>query len=155
MTLPPTARLANIKDSVKKFAKDKLQEDGGIYVTFDVTLVPPRVDGQAVTRWISIRIGDRAMSSAGFQVVEFYCCTVRDSEGYLLAQLRDTVMGFLTGGGSDIYGRIPLYRSYPSQPWEQIGALVVQNVAESGELDGPDLTKYIVLTATLWFGAGV
>jgi hypothetical protein len=64
-------------------------------------------------------------------------------------------MGFLTGGGSDIYGRIPLYRSYPSQPWEQIGALVVQNVAESGELDGPDLTKYIVLTATLWFGAGV
>lgn len=157
MSLPPSARLANIKDSLKKFARDSFDDAQGIYTTFDVTLAPPTVNDRKVDRWICFRVGPRGMSSAGFQVMEIFCCTVRDPEGFRLAQLRDLVVGSLvnTGGETDTFGRIPFYRSYPSAPWERIGALVVQEIDESDELKGPDLTLYIVLTVRLWFGAGI
>lgn len=157
MALPPNARLANIKDSVKRWAKDTFATANSIYTTFDVTLTAPTVNGRKVDRWLAFHVGSRAVSVAGFQILEIYCCTVRDPEGFRLAQLRDLVMDSLinTDGGTDTFGRIPFYRSYPSSPWELIGALLVQEVAESDELDGPDGTKYITLTARLWFGAGV
>lgn len=87
---------------------------------------------------------------------EMWLATRKDPEGYRLAQLRDTVMGYLTTEDeTDGMRRIPFYRSYASQAWTSLGSMLVQNVAESAEMEAEDGTKYLILTVTLRFGSKV
>ena len=148
MALDPTARKANVKDSVKKFFVDALSTGEGIEVVFD-TLVDDRPPSEP-DRWVTVRFGPIGFDYLSECNLSVFCCTRKDSEGFKLAQLRDTVVGYLSDTTrSDGMARIPFYRSYPSQPWLLLGALLVQSLAEEGEGVTADDTKFCLLSVRL------
>ena len=153
MALDPTARQANIKDSLKKYFVDNLETIEGLKVTFDKALSEPDLQDKSVDRWVTIALGSLLVATLSDITVTIYVCTRKDNEGYKLAQLRDKVMGYLSVDSDDESGdstkRIPFYRSYANQAWEVIGGFVVREVLESGELEAPEETKYQVLTVQL------
>ena len=157
MSLDATARLANVKDSLKKFFVDNLHTTEGLYLTFDKGLSTPNIQGTAINQWVSINFGTIDMGTLSSMLLNIYCCTRQDSEGFRLAQLRDKVMGYLSDTTqTDGMKRIPLYRSRASGAWTQIGGgFVVQDVIESGQIDAPDETKYRILTPQLRWAAKI
>ena len=158
MALDPTARLANVKDSLKKYFVDSLYTGEEIPLTFDKGLAtPPTLQGTAVDRWVSINFGLLDMEALSTLLLNIFCCTRGDAEGFRLAQLRDTVMGYLTDTDqSDSMKRIPFYRSRASGAWTLLaGGFMVQDVTESGELEAPDETKYRILTAKFRFASKI
>lgn len=149
MALDPTARRANIKDSIKKWVIDDI-ETADRPVTFDKWLATPDIAGGVAKKWVSINLGPIERSVLSEILLDILCCTRADSEGFKLAQLTDNVMAELTDiTKTDGMKRIPFYRSYEFQEWELLGAIVVQDVKESGELEAPDGTKYITLSCRL------
>ena len=158
MALDPTSREANIRDSCKKFYVDNFETTSGLVVTFDKGLNFPRLSGQPMTvnKWVNIDFGSLDTSAMSLFLNQIYCCARQDREGFKLAQLRDTVMGYLTDSGglyTDNMARIPFYRSYENQAWTSLGGMVIQEIAESGQMDAPDETKYKVLTVTIRFAS--
>ena len=149
MSLDPTARRANIKDTVKRFVHTVYSGE----ITFDKSMSSPDLmNDKTVDRWINIDIGEVERGYLSTVPVEIRCASRKDPEGFKLAQLTDTVMDFLSDTTmSDGMKRIPFYRSVPSGPdsWVLLGAFVVQEVFESKEMYAPDNTKYITLTAIL------
>ena len=149
MALDPTARRANIKDSIKKWAVDDI-EIAERPVTFDKWLSTPDIAGGSAKKWVSFNLGSVDRGTLSEILLDVICCTRADSEGFKLAQLSDNVMAELTDTTkSDGMKRIPFYRSYPGQAWELLGALLVQDVTESNEMEAPDGTKYIILSCRL------
>lgn len=158
MSLDPTARSTNVKDSIKRFFVDNLFRSEGRKITFDKALSAPRIQGNVpANEWISIKMGALTREVLSTQHLTVYCCTRQDPEGYKLAQLVDTVMGYLTDSTmTDGMKRIPFYRSYASQDWELLGALIVQDpVEESEEMEASDETKFKILTVILRFASKV
>lgn len=152
MTLDPTARESNIRDSVKKYFKDTLRTANGIDVTFDRQLTFPDVGVPSTTtnRWVLINFGPMEIKHLSEIYLDVVCCTRQDNEGYKLAHLRDLVLGFLSDETkTDSFARIPFYRSYENQTWELLGAFVVTDVQESGQLQALDGTKYKILSVKL------
>jgi len=157
VTLDPTARTANIKDSLKKFFVDNIFRTSGIPLSFDKALSSPKLQGQtAVTRWVSVRLDDLELDTLSTQDLSIYCCTRGDREGYRLAQTVDTVMGYLTDNTqTDGFKRIPFYRSYETQPWTLLGAMLVTGHTLSAEQEALDETKFRIITVTLRFASKV
>ena len=160
MALDPTARKANVKDSIKKYFLDTISTIDGITVSFDTSARTPKLAGQPkdITQWISIDMGSINIEDWSEMRLMIYCCTRRDYEGFRLAQLRDKVVGYLTGNSSgynDGMGRIPFYRSYSDQAWTLLGGIVVLNINESDEMTAPDETKYIMLTCRLGYASKI
>jgi hypothetical protein len=159
MALDPTAREANIIDSIKKYLSDNLETTENIALTFDVALSAPKIQGRLVDRWVSCDIGVIVLDSISEANFELFLCTRRDNEGFRLAQLRDTVMGYLTNSGTPGDGRmsIPFYQSSssPSATWTLLGGMLIMDVIESRRMKAPDETKYKILTVRLKFGAKV
>ena len=155
MTLPGQSRAANIKDSWKRFLNVNLRTET-VYVAFDNSLAQPSVQGRPMEKWVTIRIGQFVPGTLSDQIVEFYCCTRRDAEGYKCAQLRDTVYELLTDI-KDAFKRIPLYRSHPTAAWVEIGKILIHRewIRESGEVEGPDDTKIRTLTVRTRFASGL
>ena len=153
MALDPSARESNVRDSVKRFFVDNIERTERIPVTFDVELSTPKIQGVEVDRWISVIFGSLDTEFLSTQMLDVYCCSKKDSEGFKLAQLRDTVMGYLSDTtATDGMKRIPFYRSYPNlSDWTLLGAMLVQEVLESSEQEGPDKTKYKLITCKLRF----
>ena len=152
MALDATARRANIKDSVKKFFIDNVQTISGVAVTFDKALNTPNIQGLAVKKWVSVIIGDMHIDTVSDILIDVYCCTREDNEGFALAQLTDTVVGYLSvdpSAASDGKTGIPFYQSHPTNPWTLLGKLVVSDIQESAELEASDETKFKVLTIQL------
>jgi len=153
MTLDATARQANILDSIKRYFVDTYETGSNIPVTFDKGLSEPDLQGVAVHKWISVNMGDMSISLLSDILLMVYCCTRQDNEGFKLAQLRDTVFEGLsvdTATAADNYKRIPFYKSAPNLAnWTLLGALVVQDIIESKNLEAPDETKYKILTVRL------
>lgn len=150
MTLDPTARESNVRDSLRKYFVDNLTPT--YHLMFDKSMATPNIQGvpSGVDRWISIDFGemDRGVLSEHF--VDIYCCSRKDNGGFKLAQLCDTVMGTLSDTTqTDGMRRINLYRSYASQAWVLIGAMLVQEVIETQQFDADDETKWKLLTARL------
>ena len=152
MSLDATAKTSNIKDSFKKHMVDNIVVIEGIPVTFDKALTQPDIQGKTVHRWINIIFGDMEIDFFSDILIEIYCCTRQDPEGFKLSQVRDKVVSHLSVDPStaitNLY-RIPFYRSYFDQAWEVIGSLLVQEIIESGEMTSVDETKYKVLTVRL------
>ena len=159
MALHATARESNIIDSIKKYLSDNLETTESIALTFDVALSSPKIQGRAVDRWVSCDMGVINLDSWSEANFELFLCTRRDNEGFRLAQLRDTVMGYLTNSGSPGDGKIsiPFYQSSsaPSANWTLLGGLLITDVIESRRMKAPDETKYKILTVRLRFGAKV
>jgi hypothetical protein len=154
MSLDPTARESNVRDSVKKYFVDNLNRGKGVEVSFDKTLAAPAVQGIEVKKWIMIAFRDLQVDNLSTQSIEIFCCTKQDSEGFVLTQLRDTVTEYLIDNTkTDGMARIPLYRSHPTDPWVQVGTMVVQIETESPSMDGPDGTKFKVIPILLRWGA--
>ena len=151
MALDPTAREANVRDSIKKYFVDNLYTLEGIDLTFDKTLSTPPVSQGIVThRWVAVKFSSMNFNQFSQIYMDVICCTRQDSEGYKLAQLRDTVMGYLTDTTpSDGMRRIPFYRSRATGAWTLLGAFLVQDIAESMQMMLEDETKYKILTVRL------
>lgn len=154
MSLDPTAREANVRDSIKKWAIDNIQTIEGITCTFDKGLSTPNIQGHDVTKWVAFHLGGMDRGYLSEALLEIYCCTRQDSEGFVLAQTVDKVLGYLDGTSyADGMGRIPFYRSRADGAWTLLGNLVVQDVYETGSLLAPDETKFKMITVRLRFAS--
>jgi len=154
MALDPTARLANFRDSIKKFFVDNLKTTSGIPLTFDRGLATPPVRDRALKRWVAIQFGSVDFDSMSKGFIDVYCCTRKDNEGFRLAQLHDTVMGYLTDStGTDGARRITFYQSHKTNDWTNIGGILIQSITPSSQMEAPDETKFIILTCTLKFAS--
>jgi hypothetical protein len=158
MSLDPTAREANIRDSVKKYFVENLSRTEGLPLTFDRSLATPVIQGDAesVDKWVSVNFGYLDADAFASMMLTIYCCTRKDAEGFKLAQLRDKVMGYLTDRTqTDGMRRITFYRSYESQAWDVIGGLLVQLDPESDQFEAEDGTKYKMLNVRLRWAAKI
>jgi hypothetical protein len=154
MVLDATAKEKFVKDSLKKFFVDGVFRTGKVKLTFDKALSVPRIQGNVpAIQWISVRFGELKMGTMSDMDMEVFCCTRQDPEYDKLAELRDVAMSYLSDTTkTDGMKRIPFYNS---DSWTQIGAILVHEVLESAYFDGPDQTKYKVLTCFLKFASKV
>ena len=154
MTLDPTVREANVRDSIKKYFVDNLVKTEGLQVTFDKGLSTPRVQGNEVDRWIAIKFGDLFMGNLSRQMLTIFCCTKKDAEGFKLAQLRDKVINYLfDSDATDGNARITLYRSHETEAWTVIGGMVIVLEMESNFPPTEDGTKFKTIDVTILWGA--
>jgi len=155
--LDSTSKESNIRDSIKKYWVDNLYTTDGVQLTFDKYLSTPNVQGHAVDKWVSINFGDMQLSDMSYHILNIYCCTRSDGEGFKLAQLRDKTFKYLVDGDkTDGMARIAFYRSRASGAWTLLdGGMVVQDVTESRQFEAEDGTKYKILTCRLRFSAKV
>ena len=156
MALDPTAREANVRDSVKKYLVDSLHP--AYHLMFDRSLATPLIQGvpSTVDRWISVNFGAMNRGHLSEHILTIYCCSRKDNEGFKLAQLTDTVMGYLSDDTqTDGMRKITFYRSYPNNPWEIIGGIVIQEVIESQQFEADDETKFKILTVRLRWGSKI
>jgi hypothetical protein len=154
MSLDPTSRESNLRDSIKKYFVDSLYTTEGIQLTFDVSLPAPKVQGNVPDRWVVIDIGDIRMDNVSEVDVRLYCCVKHDPEGFRLAQLRDTVYGYLYDHEStrgDSIKRITHYRSRESGAWTDIGRIMIFIENESSQLTASDESKFKYFNLTLKF----
>lgn len=153
MALDPTARESNFRDSIKKFFADNMYTIERIPISFDRTLSSPKLTGQPkrVSKWIVIDFGPfelgKPLAVASITVI---CCTRGDAEGFILAQTRDKVVGYLTATES-----ITLYRSYENQAWTELGKMSVFVGQESPMMEGPDDTKFKRIPVELKWGCKI
>lgn len=156
MTLDPTSRESNFRDSMKKFFVDNLTTTEGIPVLFDSTLTTPNIRGRSVDRWYKVLFGNLYRDTMSDAIVRVVCCTKEDNEGFKLAQLGDKLLGYLTVDPSDSSGdktkHIDFYQSNV-QPWVKIGGIIVQNIDEIGEDFSPDKTKFKTFIVRLRFAS--
>lgn len=151
MTLDATAREANIRDSVKRFFVDTFPS---IQKTFDKALSAPDLQDRVVHKWINILVHVSEIAVLSDILLQVYCCTRQDNEYFKLSQLRDTIVEGLSvdpdSTQSDNMKRITFYKSDPVLAnWVEIGKLLVTEIIESIPMDGPDETKYKILTVRL------
>ena len=157
MTLADTAKEANVRDSIKRYFVENLYKTEGVQLTFDKYLSTPNVQGHTVDKWVSINFGEMIMSSLSAHVLEIYCCTRKDGEGFKLAQLRDKVYKYLTDSTkTDGTARIPFYRSRATGAWTLLSTgMIIQNIMESRQFEAEDGTKFKILTVTIRFSSKV
>lgn len=158
MALDPTAREANYKDSIKKHMVDNLVTVEGVKITFDPRMATPETfksTNPNVKKWVAVKFGELYRDDMSEAILEIRCCTRQDTEGFQLSQLADKVIGYFTTTDGDGIKRITLYRSYPSQAWENIGGIVVQDVRESREMEAADDTLYKIITVVLRFASKI
>ncbi len=157
MTLDATAKEANVKDSIKKYFVDNIFRTKKIPLTFDKFLNVPKIQSREVDKWVNINWGPIEMDTLSSIKLDIFCCTRKDSEGFKLAHVRDTVFEFLTDN-TQTHGMrmIPFYRSRQNEAWTKLQAmLITKPIIESQQIDAKDGTKYKILTCTLKWGAKV
>jgi len=157
--LEPTARESNLRDSLKKYFVDNLNKTHGIPLRmFDKNLATPSTNTKSVNSWVSVVMGQKQRDIISSLVIDIYCNTRRDSEGFKLSQLVDTVYQYLIDlTQTDRLARIPFYQSKArgGGSWERLGALIVTDIIESADLEGSDKTKFRILTVSLKWPANV
>jgi len=154
MSLDATSREANVRDSIIKYFVDSLKTGEGINISFDKTLSVPKVQGTEVEKWVMFDFGAMDRGTLSEYIVDLYCCTRKDPQGFKLAQLGDTVMGYLSDTTqTDGMKRIPFYRSKQVGTWDLLGSLLVVEVNEGSEIEATDGTKFKVLSVRLKWAA--
>jgi hypothetical protein len=152
MSLDSTARESNVLDSLKKYFKD-MGTVQNITVRFDINVSQPNlVRDKSVNKWVIIDIDEVDIDVISTIVITIHICTRKDNEGFVLSQLRDTVMEYLSvnydSETRDNFKRIPFYRSN-TNPWSLIGQLLVVDVKEGKRINAPDKTKFKDIIVTL------
>jgi len=156
MALDPSARESNVRDSIKKYFVDNLYRIEAVEITFDTMLDTPKVQNpnSPIDKWVSINFGSFNFDNMSDHELSIFCCVRKDPEGFVLTQLRDKVVGYLTDSTkTDGLARIPFYRSYADRAWELLGALLVYIETETGQMVAPDGTKFKMIPVTLKWGA--
>ncbi|GAF75526.1 unnamed protein product [marine sediment metagenome] len=156
MALDPSAREANIRDSIKRYFVQNLYDTEGLEVMFDKSLSTPNLVGKAVDRWVVVNFGSMELGSSSELYLNIFVCSRQDAEGFKLAQTRDKVVGCLSDTTkTDSMARIPFYKSSATEAWTLIGALIVPEVVEGPQFEAEDMTKYKQLTVRLFWSAKV
>ena len=154
MTLDPTQRESNFRDSIKKYFVDNLFTDNEIQITFDISIPAPKVQGNIPSRWVTIDFGDGNMDNISEFTLRIYCNTKHDPEGFRLAQLRDTVYNFLVDKTkTDGLARVTHYRSREVGAWTKIGSMIIIVDSESRQFKASDESKFKYFDLTLKFGS--
>lgn len=147
MAIDSTAKKANVRLSLKKYFIDTFQTQHSKKLLFDDLFSLPQIP--SLSEWLIVQFG--AMHRGGLSdfIVEVLCATRRDPDGDKLSDLSDLAFNLLSDN-SQIDGkrRITLYET-SVVPWTEIGALLVQDVIDSKEMNGEDGTKYQVLTCKI------
>jgi len=156
MSLDPTAREANFRDSIKKYFVESLKDTENLHISFDKSLSLPYLQGVAQQKWVIINWGPFIRGTLSEAIIDINCGSRKDNEGFLLAQLCDKVMGYLSDEDAT-HGMktITFYRSYPNRAWISIGGLLVWEIAESGTLEAPDESKYKIITVRFKFASKI
>ena len=145
MAIDPTAKKHNVRMSVKKFLSDELETVKGKSVFFDLGFTLPAVDD--LTNWFSVVFGPMHRAGLAEFTFDLIVATRKDPEGDQLAAMADIGFDVLTDSTQvDGKRRIPFY-DVVGETWTQMGALIVSDVMDSGEMEGPDKTKYQQLTS--------
>lgn len=154
MAIDSTARSANFRDSIKKYFVEGLKDTEKLNLTFDKSMSEPYLQTVTVDKWVNIRWGPMIREVMSRAVLEIYCCTREDNEGFKLAQLTDKVYGYLIDENAT-HGMktIPFYRSSRDSPWVSIGGLLVWDIQDSADFDAVDGTKFRILTVTIRFAS--
>ena len=160
MSLDPTAREANFLDSVKKFFIDNLYTISSIPVLFDNGLNEPNIragGSDQVDKWVSVNHGNVKYGNVSEKQIRIYICHRRDKEGFRLAQLSDTVMGYLTDiAQNDGHRRMTLYKSHVDpNKWTSIGGVVIYVDVVSQQMQLNDETKYKIIECTFRWGTKI
>lgn len=161
MSLHATARESNIIDSLKKYFIDNLfSQSDSIPLGFDGTISVPEVQGSPskVRRWVKFDWGTLDIDTLSTFTFDIIACTRKDTEGHVLAQLRDKIVELLTdheNNYTDGMARIPWYQSNPgsTDTWTSLGAFVIQDMTESRRFTAPDGTKYKIIVPRLRFAS--
>lgn len=149
MALDNTVKATNIKLSFRKYIIDNIQIGEHIRCSFDADLTPPETQGVKETAWVSINHDNFDPKVVSSHDIRLICCTREDGLGDKLTELRDKVAGYLSE-----LTRIDLYNTL-TNPWTQIGAMMVYKGSESGPKDAIDKTKFWIIPITLKWGARV
>jgi len=148
MAFDDTAKEANIRDSYHKYLIDS--RPSSVPVTIDKGLSDPDLTNKNTEKWIAVNFGPLTIGHMSVVHWEVFLCTRRDNEYFKLSNLRDQIMALhFDADKTDGLRRITLYRSNPNQDsslWTSIGTILITDVMQSGNLDGPDETKYKILT---------
>ena len=155
MSLHPLSKESNVKASIKKYLVDNL----GSSVTFDTSLAAPDLRKQgidSVKQWYNVDFGELGRDSLALYYFEVYCLSRQDPEGVKLAEIADTLMGLLVDNTKqDGMRRIPFY-DISKTPWEDIGAMTVQDVWDAPSADmTEDETKIKIFSVRLRWGAKI
>jgi len=150
MGLDATAREANVRDSLKKFFVDTLETIENISLTFDKGLSVPKIQGNSLDKWVSINFKEIETDLVARHSIDIVCCSRKDTEGFILAQLRDKVMGYLEDKDQfDSIRRISLYRSSATEAWTKIGGIMAYPGNESRQMEDEDGTKFKIINVDL------
>ena len=152
MVLDPTARESNFKDSIKKYFVESLKDTENLHISFDKSLSLPYLQSFTQQKWVMFNWGPFSRDILSEATVDIMCGARQDNEGFLLAQLGDKVLGYLSDTTAT-HGMktITFYRSYPNAPWTVLGGLLVWDIVESGTLEAPDESKYKIITVRFKF----
>lgn len=149
-----TAKIANIKASVKKYFVDNIEDTEGVTVVFDKDLSDPDLHSKdsPTIKWVVV-IFDPIDRSEGDMNLRVLCCTRRDAEGFRLAQTHDTVYKYLQDTDkTDGMARIPLYAISGSSLVAQDKGMVVIVEGASDEFEADDDTKFLIINVRLRWG---
>ncbi len=159
MALDPTAREANVRDSLRRFFIDNLSTTEKIPLAFDTALSRPKIQGtpSEIDRWVNVNFGQMIRDDLSDYNIQVICSVRKDKEGFRLAQLTDTVMGHLTDiTANDGARRITFYKSSANiADWTVIGGLLVSDIIESEQIKAEDETKFIILNVTIRFASKI
>lgn len=147
MAIEPTVSAVNVEGSLKRYFVDELETGLGHNLTFDISLLDPDLQDATITSWFVINFGSSVKEGFSNQVVEIYCCTRKDPEGYKLSELTDDVYEKLIDT-SKVDGKRRI-TFYSVMDWTAIGSLVVERINDSGKINAPDGTKYRMLTCQI------
>jgi hypothetical protein len=151
MALDPTANESFIRESIKKFLIDALVSGLALEVTFDASLSEPNLADVTTNRWVAVHFGGLHRIGLADLSLDLHCCTRGDNEGINMAALSDAVFDTMTDATKpDGKRRITLYN--PNN-WSEQGHLLVQEIAESAQMDAPDETKFKILSCRIRWAA--
>jgi hypothetical protein len=154
MALDETAKLANVKRSLRKFFVDNLVTTESKTLVFDRWMATPNILNLSsdVNDWYSINFGNVVMSQMSFMEVSIFCCTQKDNSGVKLTELRDLLFGYLRDDSqNDGIRRV----SFIDASDNVLGGLMIVDIIESGDMEGAEGTKYYSLSCQIRFSSKV
>lgn len=143
---------SNVRASLKQYIVDSLYTAENIALTFDTGLAKPDLLDHEIVKWVAVQFGGITMDSISRQNIQLFCCTRKDKEGDGITELRDTVLKYMTDQGSD---RLIPFLRIDTDPWSEIGALLITLDVESGLIRAEDDSKYKILHFSVIWGARI
>jgi len=154
MALDATAKIVNVKKSVRKYFLDNLYTIDGYEVTFDKGFTPPKVQGVEKNQWYSLNFLESNNESKASQDIEIIIASRNDPEGDTVMAMRDTLFKYIVGdeGGQR---SITLYNCDNPASLVSLGGMLIIPRINTGVLEAEDNTKYILFPITILYGVKI